>query len=222
MTREEHLVFCKKCTNRKMNMQTGIVCSLTDRIADFEKECTSFQLDETVTENLNNTDPVEHAQVIHTLSEEDLSKLKTEQQYPKALIAGLIVGIIGAMAWGAITVATEYQIGYMAIAIGAGIGLAMRYFGKGIDQIFGITGAIIAVISCLLGNFFSIVGFIASSESLGYLETLSSFNYSLLFPIMSETFSPMDIIFYAIAAYEGYKFSFRVFTEEDLQAISQK
>lgn len=122
---------------------------------------------------------------------------------------------------GAITVATGYQIGFMAIAVGALVGLSIRFVGKGVDKIFGISGGIIAVLSCVLGNFFSIIGFIANTEGLGYFETLNVFNYSQLIPIMIETFSGIDLLFYGIAAYEGYKFSFRTFTEKDLYELEK-
>jgi hypothetical protein len=36
---------------------------------------------------------------------------------------------------------------------------------------------------------------------------------------MTETFSFMDIVFYGIAGYEGYKFSFRTFTEADIATL---
>jgi hypothetical protein len=46
MTREEQLTFCKKCTNRKTDMQQGLICSLTGEKANFENECPDFILDE--------------------------------------------------------------------------------------------------------------------------------------------------------------------------------
>ena len=221
MTREQHLKFCKKCTNRRFDMKVGLLCNLTGEMADFEKECKSFNLDESVIEKIDDTEAVEHNDVINKLSDKNIEKLKSEQDFPKALMTGIVVGIIGAILWGTITVVTGFQIGYMAIAIGAGVGLSMRFIGKGIDQIFGISGGIIALLSCLLGNFFSIIGFIANSEGLGYLETLSLFNYSQLIPIMTETFSVMDLLFYGFAAYEGYKFAFRTFTEKDLYELEK-
>ncbi len=147
---------------------------------------------------------------------EILENLKSEQNLPKAIISGIAAGIICAILWGAITVITNYQIGYLAIALGAGVGFTIRYFGKGITAIFGISGAIIAILSTVLGNFLSIIGYVANYEGLGYFETLTLFDYSQLIPVMTETFSFMDIIFYAIAGYEGYKFAFRVITNKDL------
>jgi hypothetical protein len=35
---------------------------------------------------------------------------------------------------------------------------------------------------------------------------------------MAITFSPMDLVFYGIAVYEGFKLSFRKVTHEEIQA----
>ncbi len=218
MSRRHQLKYCSICTKREQNLQEGLICSLTGVKADFDAECESFEKDNTVVvKPQNEASDLEPEEADIELTEQELEKFRGEQNYSKALTVGTIVGLVGGLLWGMITVASGYQIGYMAIAIGAGVGMSMRYVGKGIDQIFGITGGIIALLSCLLGNFFSIIGFIAQAEGIGYMDTLLLFDFSTLLPIMQETFSPMDLLFYGIAAYEGFKFSFRVFTEEDLQ-----
>jgi len=101
----------------------------------------------------------------------------------------------------------------MAIGIGLAVGFAMRKFGNGVEQLFGFMGAGIALFSVVLGNFLSIIGFIANSEELGYVETLFLFDYSYLPAVMAETFSIIDVLFYGFALYTGYKFSFRLLTE---------
>lgn len=45
MNREYHLSFCKICTNRKSNFKKGLVCSLTNNLADFNDNCSFFDLD---------------------------------------------------------------------------------------------------------------------------------------------------------------------------------
>ena len=37
--------------------------------------------------------------------------------------------------------------------------------------------------------------------------------------VMIATFSPMDLLFYAIAIYEGYRLPLRQVTEEELQQL---
>ncbi len=46
MTREAHLKFCKICTHQKKDLARGIVCGLSDRIADFEDKCDSHSIDQ--------------------------------------------------------------------------------------------------------------------------------------------------------------------------------
>ena len=147
---------------------------------------------------------------------------KLDQNFPMALMAGLLAALVGAIAWAAVSVTTGYQIGYMAIGIGLLVSYAVRYFGKGFDQIFGITGAALALLSCLMGNLFSIIGFAAQVEGMGYSQIFSILNFSLVTDLMIDSFSPMDLLFYGLAAYEGYKFSFRKLTEEEILANGTK
>lgn len=221
MTREQHLAFCKKCIHREMDLQQGLVCSLTKEKANFVNECRDFSLDPDYQERFDDTEALENHVVRSLVDDSVLNKLRSEQNYPLGIMLGIAAGILSAMLWGAITVATEFQIGFMALAVGAAVGLSIRLAGKGVDPIFGISGAIIAVLSCLLGNFFSIIGFIAKQEHLGFLETMLLFDYSLLPAIMKETFSVMDILFYGLAGAEGYKFAFRTFTEKEIANLKE-
>jgi hypothetical protein len=185
-------------------------------------------------------------------------KLRLEQNLPMALAAGFAAALVGGILWAVITVVTNYQIGFMAVGVGLLVGYAVRYFGKGIDPIFGVAGAVLALLGCLLGNFFrshlkntsprvrlrfskpnpeskrafeglrltassifemasSMVGFGADAENVGVFELLGVLDYSYVPEIMMEGFSPMDLLFYGIAVYEGYKFSFRKFTEAEIR-----
>ena len=121
-------------------------------------------------------------------------------------MCGVAAAIIGAIIWAIVTVTTEYQIGWMAIGIGFLVGFTVR-LGKGNTAIFGITGAILSLLGCLLGNFFALIGFAAKSEHLNVFSTLSSIDYAKVPDIMASSFSAMDLVFYGIAVYEGYRFS---------------
>lgn len=220
MTREEQLVFCKKCLNRKMDMKQGLICKLTEQKAIFVNECADYKLDKKVKViPLDDKDGLQTKELKRKLSPEIIEKLKLEQKLLSGIISGLILGVLGAVLWGIISVATGFQFGIMAMAIGAGVGLAIRKFGNGIDPIFGYWGAGISLFSVLLGNFLSIIGFIANTEGLGYFETLLMFDYHYLPELMVETFSGTDLLFYAVAIAEGYKFSFRLITEKRIHEI---
>ena len=222
MTREEQIVFCKKCLNRKMDMKQGLICSLTGEKATFQDECVDFKLDETIKEKPSDDKKgLQPSEIQQNLPPEIIEKLRMEQRLMPGIISGLIAGTVGAILWGIITVVTGFQIGYMALAIGAVVGLAVRIFGNGIDQIFGFWGAGISLFSILFGNFLSIIGFIANSEGLGYFETLFLFDYSYLPKVMGRTFEMINLLFYGIAVFEGYKFSFRKITEKGIMELRQ-
>jgi hypothetical protein len=127
---------------------------------------------------------------------------------PLAIIAGVAAALVGAVAWAAVTVTTNYQIGFMAIGVGLLVGFAVR-LGNGTGLVFGLIGAILALLGCVLGNFFTIVAVFAKTQNMNVLTALSAIDLSKVPQVMAEAFDPMDLLFYGIAAYEGYRFSQR-------------
>ena len=125
-----------------------------------------------------------------------------------AIGAGIAAALIGAILWAVITVFTGYEIGYMALGIGFLVGFAVR-LGNGTGIVFGGVGAILALLGCLLGNFFSIIGFFANAQHISVLAAFSAIDMSRIPTIMWTAFNPMDLLFYGIAVYEGYRFSQR-------------
>lgn len=108
------------------------------------------------------------------------------------------------------------------MGIGFLVGFAVRIAGKGVTSTYGVIGAIFALLGCLLGNVLSICGFIETDGEVGYLGVVLTFltNPPALFALVRDTFSPMDLLFYGIAVYEGYKFSFRELTAADLDRLT--
>lgn len=181
-----------------------------------EVEQVSAEIIQDNSENHNEEMPDGEAQVDAAKLDRYMEKLRYEQNLPLALIAGFVSAIIGAILWASVTMATGYQIGYMAVAVGFLVGYAMRYAGKGMDPIFGISGAIFAILGCVLGNVFYILAAVAEILEVPVMGVLSEVNFSMIYELMAENFSPMDLLFYGIAVFEGYKFSFRKITEEEI------
>jgi len=218
MNRENQLKFCRKCTKQKFDLQKGIICGVTDEVASFEDNCELFEMDSSVEEDkeaLISDEKPQH--VIKHIPENLLERFRAEQNLLYGFIGGLLAAIMGALLWAFITISTEYQIGYMAIAVGLFVGVAVRYFGNGIEKIFGIIGAILAFLGCFLGNFLSTVGFIAAEQSMGFFEILLLIDINTFFSLIAETFNPIDLLFYGLAIYEGYRFSFRKISSSDIE-----
>lgn len=145
-----------------------------------------------------------------------VASLKREQNLPMAILVGLIASLIGAALWAVITIAAEYQIGFMAVGVGLLVGFCVRSAGKGIDKSYGIIGAVLSIFGCLLGNYLTVIGMIGKYTGLGFTTTFTTIDMGSIPSLMSETFQPIDILFYGIAVYEGYKFSFRRITEQEI------
>jgi len=145
-------------------------------------------------------------------------KFEAEQSMVGGFLAGAVAALVGAGVWALVTILTGYQIGFMAIGVGFLVGLAVQFFGKGISKTFGVMGAALALIGCLLGNYFTVVHFVSEAEGLGFFDTLSQINPAAIPELMMVTFSPMDLVFYGIAVYEGFKLSIRKITHEEIKA----
>lgn len=147
-----------------------------------------------------------------------LQRLRENQDLSRGITGGLAAALGAAILWALITYLTHIQIGFMSIGVGFLVGYAVRTLGQGVDPVFGYSGAALSLFGCLLGNLLAVAVAIASQEDLPILEVLGYFlgNPSAALEAMKLTFHPMDILFYGIAVYWGYKYSIRVVTMEEI------
>ncbi|MBN1360000.1 MAG: hypothetical protein JW993_05380 [Sedimentisphaerales bacterium] len=154
--------------------------------------------------------------------QELIREIRAGQNLTMGIVGGAVAAVVGAAVWAAVTVATGVQIGWMAVGVGFLVGGAIRLLGKGIDKPFGYAGAALSLFGCLLGNLLSIYAILAQQEELSFFFVLTHANLSAIPELFRVTFHPMDLLFYGIAIYEGYRFSFRRLTQADLARISSR
>ena len=142
-TSEEIEKYCRNCVSRDFVNGKGLVCKRTGELPAFEEECDSFEQDK----ELERLAPPKPEDFPVFMTEEEML---AEENLPKGILCAVVACIVGAVAWGLISVSTGRQIGFMPIAIGFMVGFAMRQ-GKGIRPIFGIIGAALSLVSCILG-----------------------------------------------------------------------
>lgn len=168
------------------------------------------------------TPAVQETQGVDPMKAEAFKRqLEAEQNLLMGLVGGLLAAIIGAAVWAGVTVATKFQIGWMAVGVGFLVGHSVRALGKGISKPFGFIGAACALLGCLLGNLLSTCGFISIEESMPFFQVVVKVfsQPAVVMELLAFTFSPMDLLFYGIAIYEGYKFSFRQITLTEKAAL---
>ncbi len=141
---------------------------------------------------------------------------QSEQNVVMGILAGLIAAVVGAGIWASVTVMTEYQIGWMTVGIGLLVGFAVRYTGKGIGQMFGVVAGALSLLGCVLGNILTVTYFVSVNQEMAFMDILSQLNYWIIVEMLTATFEIIDVLFYGLAVYFGYKYAFRLITEEDL------
>ena len=136
-----------------------------------------------------------------------MSQARDNQSPGMAIAGGFFAAVIGASVWAAVSYFTNYQIGWMAVGVGFLVGWAVRTLGHGIDTGYGIIGAAFSLFGCALGNVLAICAIIAKQEGLRFSEVFSRLDPAISFQLLLETFSPIDLLFYGLALYYGFKFS---------------
>lgn len=141
-----------------------------------------------------------------------MERLRSEENFFAALLAGVAAGLLGAILWAVITATTGFQIGFMAVGVGFLVGLGVQHFGKGVTQRFGFLGAGQSLVGCALGNLFSVIAVISDQEEIPFTDLLSRLDLEIVKELMILSFHPLDVLFYGLALYYGYKLSFRPIT----------
>lgn len=115
----------------------------------------------------------------------------------KAVIAGCVAALIGALVWGGIAKATEMEIGWIAIGIGFLCGIAVRAFGKGESSPFRVVAALTSVGGIALGKVLAILWFLQGEHP--------DITVAQAAQILPQTLSPIDALFVAIAVWQAWK-----------------
>ena len=145
-----------------------------------------------------------------------LQEIRDNQNLLFGTVGGIVAAAIGAAIWAVITALTNFQIGWMAVGVGFLVGYAVRICGKGIDKSFGAIAAILSLLGCLAGNLLTVCIVVSRHQHIPFFDLLSRLNPEIVVGLTKATFRPMDLLFYGIAVYEGYKFSFRRISNEEL------
>ncbi len=130
------------------------------------------------------------------------------QSLVMAIVGGTVAAVVGAILWGLIVAVTKFESGFVAIGVGLIVGVAVHFFGRGASPIFGIIGAVLSLISIGAGKLLA-VAFAASNElKIPLTEALIDLTKpGVAAAAFQASFSGIDILFYLIALYEGYRFS---------------
>jgi hypothetical protein len=131
----------------------------------------------------------------------EYARTADDQNLLMGIVGGIIGGGVGAALWAVITLVTDFQIGWMAIGVGFLTGLGVRTLGKGREPVYGIIGAVLALIGCVIGNLVVIL-IVATREVPGFAFTINDY-----IEILTSSANPMDLLFYGLALFAGFRSS---------------
>jgi len=138
-----------------------------------------------------------------------IAQLRVRQNFPRAVAAGLAAAVIGALLWAGFVYVTNYELGLIAVAVGALVGIAVREAGQGVDSKFGVLGALCAAFGWVLGTMLVVLAMVSKAADVGMLEAAGRLGLGGCISLALENGDAMELLFLAIAVYEGWKFAFK-------------
>jgi hypothetical protein len=129
--------------------------------------------------------------------DDQMRDARSKQNLGLGIVGGLIGAVLGAVIWAAIAFITGYELGLIAILVGFLTGFGVRQLGKGVDPIFGIVAAVLALLGCVLGG-------LVASYAIIVKELGGTVANRLFFEIWRESLGPLNLLFAALAVAFGY------------------
>jgi hypothetical protein len=163
----------------------------------------------TMTDTTMNDGAIETGNEAEASRERAIVDLRAKQNFALAIPAGIAAAVVGAVLWALFVYLTEFKLGLIVVVVGALVGYAIRTTGHGIDKQFGILGAACAAFGWALGTVLCDIAFVAKSVGRPFLDVLTNLGIGQSASLALRAADMMDLVFLAIAVWEGYKLSFR-------------
>ena len=135
----------------------------------------------------------------------------------RSTAAGAVAALVGAIIWMIFVRVTGYEVGIVAVGIGFLVGQAMAAT-AGTSTALPPVGAVLSLIGCLLGQLLADAHFFGEAVGLGFGRALNEMlsDPALGWDVFTAGFSAIDLVFWAIAGYGGYKLTARAVAQRRL------
>ena len=134
---------------------------------------------------------------------------QVDENFARAVPAAILAAILGAIIWAAVGYFSGMSLGLIAILVGAMVGYAVRRVGKGVDRKFGFLGGALAAFGWALGTWLCDIALLAKEVGRPVLDVFASVGLTNSVTFAFRAADAMDLLFLAIAVYEGYRFALR-------------
>lgn len=135
--------------------------------------------------------------------------IASDENFALAVVAGLGAAAVGAIAWAVFVYVTQMELGLVAIALGALVGYAIQKAGHSSDKKFGILGGACAALGWALGMLLCDLAVLAQQTGQPFLDVVARLGLGASVSLAVQSTQAMDLLFLAIAVWEGYKLATR-------------
>ena len=156
-----------------------------------------------------------HAPTPLTLLEKEarrVARLRADQRVVAGLLAGLGAAAAGAALWAWVAVQLGVLWGATALGVGAAVGFAVRWAGRGVHPGFGGIAACCALLGCVVGNACAMTFLWAAQAPEALSSAITGWQLladpARVAALARQNFDAMHLVFYAVAAIEGYWLAF--------------
>ncbi len=150
---------------------------------------------------------------------EDGARLVRKQSLRRAIMAGLITFIVFCIAWVLLASVTGRVYAWMTVVLGAALGFAIRYAGRGLDWRFPLLAAGMAIGGAVVANIVLAASTTAAEYGTGTLNILQAVT-SMTWPVFfAEVWNIADSFYAAVAAGFAAFFASRRLTRSQFYAL---
>ena len=124
----------------------------------------------------------------------------------RGLLAGAGVALVGAVLWALVVYATSYEIGFLAVLIGYGVGYAVHRAGRVASTGVAAAAALVAAAGILLGFVLTGVAVVAKVAGVGLMDAVNLVSDRLGWGnLISDSITGVDWLFLAIGAFAAFR-----------------
>ncbi len=153
------------------------------------------------------------------MTSSDGRQLVAEQSLRNAVVAGLIAIIVFCILWVMLTGILNRVLPWLTVALGVGVGFAVRRAGRGVDWRFPLVAATLALLGALLANVVLAAANTGETIGIGTLRVLSAVTSMTWDVYFSEVFNIAHAVFSACAAGLAAFLANRKLTRDEYYAL---
>lgn len=124
----------------------------------------------------------------------------------RGVLAGLVAAVLGAAAWALLVLLTHYEIGFVAIFLGYGVGWAVHRFGGVASTGLAVASAALAAMGILLGFVLAQIFVGAHDAGIGVMDAVDTVTSDIGWgTFITHSVTGLGWLFLALGAYSAFR-----------------